>query len=275
MKLFRFLHPDHGPSLGLDSDGRRVLVDGTVAEFLTAADPLAWLKTMRTEEDVAESAALLPPVDLQEIWAAGVTYERSKVARMEESDGGGDFYDKVYTAERPELFFKSNAWRAVGDGDTVRIRQDSTWNVPEPELTLVVSAAGKIVGATVGNDMSSRSIEGENPLYLPQAKVYDGACAVGPAIRLAEEGFDLRNLTITLSISRDGVEAFSGQTSTQRMRRSPEELVGFLTRENTFPVGALLMTGTGLVPPDSFTLASGDVIAITIDGIGTLTNTVR
>nr|WP_246385856.1 fumarylacetoacetate hydrolase family protein [Armatimonas rosea] len=193
---------------------------------------------------------------------------------MSESEGGGDFYDKVYTAERPELFFKANPWRVIAPGDPVQIRPDSRWDVPEPELTLVLCSAGRIVGVTVGNDMSSRSIEGENPLYLPQAKCYTGACAVGPTIRIVDVEIDLKNLAVKLEISRAGAVAFTGETSTSRMKRTPSELAEWLFKTLPFPDGALLMTGTGLIPPDTFTLQSGDTVTISIEGVGTLINSV-
>jgi 2-dehydro-3-deoxy-D-arabinonate dehydratase len=222
-----------------------------------------------------ETASLLPPVVSQEVWAAGVTYFRSRSARIEESKdaGGGDFYDRVYTATRPELFFKATGRRVVGSGGAVRIRSDAKWSVPEPELTLVVSAKGQIVGYTIGNDMSSRDIEGENPLYLPQAKVYDGSCAVGPCILVAAEPLS-KSTAIMLEIERGGEVAFRGQTTLAELKRSPEELVSYLFRDNSFPDGVLLMTGTGIVPPDSFTLASRDQIRISIEGIGSLINDV-
>jgi 2-dehydro-3-deoxy-D-arabinonate dehydratase len=215
-----------------------------------------------------------PPVVNQEIWAAGVTYMRSREARMEESKsaGGGDFYDRVYVADRPELFFKSTGHRAVGMNGKVRIRKDSKWNVPEPELTLVMSASGKITGYTIGNDMSSRDIEGENPLYLPQAKVYNGSCAIGPCILLSEPLAP--ETEIQISIKREGKEMFAGSTPISRIKRALGSLAEYLYRELSFPHGALLMTGTGVVPPDTFTLASGDEISITIAPIGTLTNSV-
>ncbi len=220
-------------------------------------------------------AGVLPPIGSQEVWAAGVTYFRSRTARMEESKsaGGGDFYDRVYEAERPELFFKAAPYRVRGSGDPVRIRADSAWNVPEPELTLVVNTRGAIVGYTIGNDMSSRDIEGENPLYLPQAKVYDGSCAIGPAMLLTKGPLPSET-EIRLVIRRDGVTVFEGATTLASMKRSPETLVEYLFRENSFPHGCLVLTGTGVVPPDAFTLASGDQIAITIEPIGTLVNVV-
>lgn len=220
----------------------------------------------------APSTALAPIVS-QEVWASGVTYFRSRNARIEESKdaGGGTFYDRVYSAARPELFFKCNGWRVIGPGGAVRIRTDATWSVPEPELTLVLNPAGKIIGYTIGNDMSSRDIEGENPLYLPQAKVYDGSCALGPAVLLAE-GPISRSTNIKITITRGGQVAFTGETTLAELKRTPEELAGCLFSNLTFPHGAYLLTGTGIVPEDSFTLGSGDVISITIDSLGTLTN---
>jgi 2-dehydro-3-deoxy-D-arabinonate dehydratase len=195
---------------------------------------------------------------------------------MEESQSaeGGSFYDRVYGAERPELFFKSTAHRVAGPGQAVAIRADSTWNVPEPELALLITPAGKITGYTIGNDMSSRSIEGENPLYLPQAKVYDASCALGPCVSITPGPLPPAT-RIELCIARSGKVAFTGETSLAEMKRTPEVLVSYLFRHNSFPQGCILLTGTGIVPPDSFTLEPGDEIRITIDGIGTLTNTVQ
>ena len=217
----------------------------------------------------------LAPIGRQEVWASGVTYLRSRDARMEESkkSGGDNFYDRVYDAERPELFFKATAERVVGPGTHVRIRQDSDWNVPEPELTLFISSAGKIVGYTCGNDMSSRSIEGENPLYLPQAKTYDGSAALGPCLYVPETPI-LPDTQIRLEIIRDYQAVFTGSIAINQMKRQHTELVQFLFRECSFPNGCYLMTGTGIVPPDDFTLRPGDEISITIDDIGTLTNVV-
>ncbi|GAB3571181.1 fumarylacetoacetate hydrolase family protein [Spirosoma luteolum] len=227
------------------------------------------------DTNAVDSASLLAPIGRQEVWAAGVTYLRSRNARMEESKkaGGGDFYDRVYDAERPELFFKSTPGRVVGPDASVRIRRDSTWNVPEPELTLFVTTSGRIIGYTCGNDMSSRSIEGENPLYLPQAKTYDGACALGPCLYVPASPI-APDTTMQLTIDRAGETVFAGSLSIDQMKRQHTELVGFLFRECSFPDGCFLMTGTGLVPPDSFTLAPGDVIHISIGGIGTLSNPV-
>ncbi|WP_209328961.1 fumarylacetoacetate hydrolase family protein [Lunatimonas salinarum] len=235
------------------------------------------LAEMEPSVDAEKSVqqGLLPPVQNQEIWASGVTYFRSKLGRQEESkdSGGATFYELVYHAERPELFMKASGHRAVGHGDKVRIRKDSTWDVPEPELTLVVTSSGKIVGYTVGNDMSSRSIEGENPLYLPQAKIYDGSAAVGPCILVTESPLS-PNTQISLSIRREGKVAFEDTIAISQIKRKFEDLVRYLFLEYAFPHGALLMTGTGIVPDSSFTLASGDEISITIEGIGTLTNVV-
>jgi 2-dehydro-3-deoxy-D-arabinonate dehydratase len=215
------------------------------------------------------------PIGSQEVWASGVTYLRSREARMEESKdaGGGDFYARVYEAERPELFFKAPAHRTVGPRQPVRIRKDSKWNVPEPELTLFVCSAGTIEGYTIGNDMSSRDIEGENPLYLPQAKSYDGAAALGPCLFVSEKPID-PNATISIAIARSDKTVFSNDISIARMKRKHTELVEYLFREMSFPHGTFLMTGTGIVPPDDFTLLAGDVISITIEHIGTLENTV-
>jgi len=219
---------------------------------------------------------LLPPIGSnQELWACGVTYLRSKVGRQEESkaSGGADFYAKVYEAERPEVFFKSTPHRIVGHNAFVRIRKDSTWDVPEPELTLVVSSSGKIIGYTIGNDMSSRSIEGENPLYLPQAKTYDGCAALGPCILLTEKTI-APDTKITLTINRNNKTAFNDTIAISQMKRTAEELTSFVYRESSFPYGCMIMTGTGIVPGNDFTLQSGDEISITIDNIGKLVNTV-
>ncbi|WP_031529412.1 fumarylacetoacetate hydrolase family protein [Dyadobacter crusticola] len=218
---------------------------------------------------------VLAPIGSQEVWASGVTYFRSRTARMEESEkaGGGSFYDRVYEAERPELFFKSTAWRVIGNHGTVRIRRDSSWDVPEPELTLFASSSGTLVGYTIGNDMSSRSIEGENPLYLPQAKSYTGSAALGPCLYVPE--YPLTDDTvIDLSIVRNGEEVFNGEVTLAQMKRKPEELLKYLYLEMSFPHGAYLMTGTGIIPPSDFTLQKEDVVHITIEPIGTLTNVV-
>ncbi len=220
-------------------------------------------------------SGLKAPIGNQEIWASGVTYMRSREARMEESKdaGGGDFYARVYEADRPELFFKSPAYRSVGSGEPVRIRKDSKWNVPEPELTLFICSAGTIEGYTAGNDMSSRDIEGENPLYLPQAKSYDGATAIGPCLYVPDAPIKPETV-IQIEIIRDGGSVFSNEIAIDRMKRKHTELAGYLFRELSFPFGTYLMTGTGIVPPDNFTLHINDEVRISIDGIGTLINRV-
>jgi 2-dehydro-3-deoxy-D-arabinonate dehydratase len=222
------------------------------------------------------SEVVAPIGNNQELWACGVTYLRSKVGRQEESksSGGADFYAKVYEAARPEVFFKSTPHRVVGDGAKVNIRKDSTWDVPEPELTLVVTSSGKIIGYTIGNDMSSRSIEGENPLYLPQAKTYDACAALGPCIFVTEEPLNT-NTVIALEITRAATIVFNDTIAISQMKRTPQELVSFVFKECSFPCGCLIMTGTGIVPGSEFTLQSGDIIKISIGNIGTLTNTVR
>ncbi|WP_423146224.1 fumarylacetoacetate hydrolase family protein [Rubrolithibacter danxiaensis] len=230
------------------------------------------LQPLETKE-ILNSEKLLPPVNKQEIWAAGVTYLRSKAARMEESreSGGATFYDKVYEAERPELFFKATAHRTVGHKGFVNIRKDSTWDVPEPELTLFITSSGKIAGYTIGNDMSSRSIEGENPLYLPQAKVFDGCAGLGPCIYIPEDPISSET-EIRMVILRENKSAFEGSIQINQMKRSHTELVDFLFRECSFPDGVFLMTGTCIVPGNDFTLRSKDEIQISIEGIGTLIN---
>lgn len=282
MKIFRYSSP-LGARLGLSVDDQHFDLTAAGSEFsdvstwLALSDPVAAVHDVLPRArsfPLADEVTLCAPIDSQEVWASGVTYLRSKVARMEESESqaGGDFYDRVYEAERPELFFKAPAARVVASGEPIRIRRDSAWNVPEPELVLVLSAGGAIVGHTIGNDVSSRSIEGENPLYLPQAKVYDGSCALGPVIALSDGQQTER--TIQMTITRDGAAVFNGQTSTAQMRRTQQELAAYLFRELTFEAGAFLLTGTGIVPPDDFTLRSGDLVRITIAGIGTLENPV-
>jgi 2-dehydro-3-deoxy-D-arabinonate dehydratase len=217
---------------------------------------------------------ILAPLDGQEVWGAGVTYERSKVAREEESERGATFYDQVYTAPRPELFFKATPSRVAGPGEPIRVRRDSNWSVPEPELALVLSPALELIGFTIGNDVSARDIEGENPLYLPQAKVYDACCALGPAITLAGAMPPRAEIGIRLEIDRAGGRVYAGETSVARMARQFEDLIEWLGRDNRFPNGVILLTGTGIVPPDEFSLADGDEVRITVDGIGTLANPV-
>jgi 2-dehydro-3-deoxy-D-arabinonate dehydratase len=217
---------------------------------------------------------LLPPIDHQEVWAAGVTYKRSQTARMEESETAASCYDRVYRSPRPELFFKATPHRVSGTGQALRIRKDATWNVPEPELTLVISPDQKLVGFTIGNDMSSRDIEGDNPLYLPQAKCYNQCCGLGPWITLIDDMPDRNSITIELKILREGNLVYTGNTSVAEMARTFEDLIGWLCRDNSFPNGAFLLTGTGIVPDSPFTLQANDQVDITIAGIGTLTNTV-
>ncbi len=222
------------------------------------------------------NSAIEPPVGSQELWASGVTYYSSKIGRQEESKSvkGGDFYARVYDADRPELFFKATRNRIVGPNEKVRIRNDSTWNVPEPELTLMITSNGKIVGYTIGNDMSSRSIEGENPLYLPQAKTYDGCAALGPCIYVNNEPLPA-DTVIHLNVNRNSAQIFKGSVGIEQMKRKPGDLVAYLYRECSFPYGSLLLTGTGIVPSSDFNLLSGDEIQITIEPIGTLINTVE
>jgi 2-dehydro-3-deoxy-D-arabinonate dehydratase len=222
-----------------------------------------------------ERADLLPPIGGQEVWAAGVTYSRSRAARVEESSdaGGGDFYDRVYDASRPEIFFKATPHRVVGHRQSVRLRRDSKWSVPEPELALAINAAGRIFGYTICNDMSARDIEGENPLYLPQAKVYDGCCALGPGVLVADEP-PPRSTRIEMEIQREGRSVFAAAVGLVQFRRGFEELVEWLFRDNSFPLGCFLSTGTGIVPPADFKLVLGDEIRISIGPIGTLTDTV-
>jgi 2-dehydro-3-deoxy-D-arabinonate dehydratase len=260
-----------------DRTAVRPLPAGSVAELLTLPhDELREMLARPGEALPADAAVrLLPPVDgLTEVWACGVTYERSSAARQEESQVA-DVYARVYAAERPELFFKSQAWRVCGHGEPVGIRPDSAVSVPEPELALACNAMGQVVGMTICNDLSSRSIEGENPLYLPQAKIYTGACALGPGIVPAWELPDIGSLTITASVRRDGDTVWGGETSTAKLHRGPGELVACLFRHARFPHGAILSTGTGLVPELDFTLRPGDEVRIDVTGIGSLTNTVR
>jgi 2-dehydro-3-deoxy-D-arabinonate dehydratase len=249
----------------------------TLSDVLHSADRPALLETLLEHVHhvhAPDNVRFLPPVDRQEVWAAGVTYKRSKVAREQESAGAARFYDLVYTAQRPELFFKAPAWRVVGHDAPVRIRRDAGWSVPEPEVALVVSPTSEIVGYTIGNDMSSRDIEGENPLYLPQAKFYDGSCALGPAVTLADAFPPPDQASIHLAIQRGRKVVFEGATTLSAMARSFADLVSWLGRETHFPDGVVLLTGTGIVPPDEFTLAIGDEITIEVNGIGKLVNRV-
>lgn len=269
----------HGDLVFYPAPGSAV---ASIADWLQHSDPVEALHQVidRSTGEPSGLATLdaegplLAPLDRQEVWAAGVTYLRSKVARMEESEGGGSFYDRVYEADRPELFLKATPSRVVGPGGDVRIRVDARWNVPEPEIALVISAAGRLVGYTLGNDMSSRDIEGENPLYLPQAKVYRQSCALGPVILVEEDPGPHREFLLRLSIQRGGRTVFEGETSTGRMKRRFEELIAYLMRDNLFPEGAFMLTGTGIVPPDDFTLEPGDRVEIESPEIGVLRNQV-
>jgi 2-dehydro-3-deoxy-D-arabinonate dehydratase len=249
----------------------------SLSDILHSPDPAGLVRFLiQPDREPLTSADLkiLAPIDRQEVWAAGVTYKRSQVARMEESEAGASHYDMVYTAPRPELFFKATPSRVSGPGAPVRVRHDSDWSVPEPELTLVVSPDKRLVGFTIGNDMSARDIEGENPLYLPQAKFYNQSAALGPCILIPEEPFDKNSTQIKLTITRKKKTVFSGETGTDQIVREFDELIGWLGRENDYPDGVMLMTGTGIVPDDDFSLEDGDEVQIEITGIGTLVNPV-
>ena len=282
MKICRFTNRTEDIRIGLIAD-EAALLDLTPAgitglfPLLEAGDPVAQLQPLATHNlprvPLAE-VTLLAPVERQEIWAAGVTYLRSKAARMEESDFSATAYDRVYAAERPEIFFKALAEKVVGTGEPVGIRKDARWNVPEPELALVLNSRGEIVGHTIGNDMSSRDIEGENLLYLPQAKTYHRSCALGPWITLGTPEAAAREWQITIEIRREGQVVFAGETSVGQLKRGFGELAGFLFRSQVFPHGAVLLTGTGIVPADHFTLRERDLIRIGISGIGLLQNAV-
>lgn len=279
MRIAKFLsESDSTPSVGL-VEGERIVPLGSGALFLSELLQVPDLE-VRIRELSEQSGTSLPldgvqllaPLDSHEVWGAGVTYERSKVARQEESEQGGSFYDLVYRAERPELFFKATPSRVVGPDRPIRVRSDTRWCVPEPELALVLTPDLRLVGYTVGNDVSARDIEGENPLYLPQAKVYDASCALGPWITLASAMPPRNEVEIRLTIERDRAVLFEGRTSLERMARRFEDLIDWLGRDNQFPAGVILLTGTGIVPPDEFSLADGDVVRIDIDGIGSLVN---
>ncbi len=284
MPLGRFVTGDSiEPRLGLIEDDRvlPLSASGGPANILDAlqlpagdlADAVVRARTTGGSGISLSEVKLLAPIDVQEVWACGVTYRRSRDARMEESTQQ-DVYDRVYDADRPELFMKATASRVSGPEQAIAIRGDSTWDVPEPELVLVINRHGEVIGYTVGNDVSSRSIEGENPLYLPQAKVYTACAGLGPWITLASELPDPRALTIQLVIERNGILHFDGETSTSEIHRGLDELVAYLHRYNAYPDGVFLMTGTGIIPPAEFTLEDGDRVSITIDRIGTLRNPV-
>ncbi len=282
MKICRFKNKQGEIRVGLPAEDQTVidLTAGGVRQLsaiLECADPLGELRTlagMNLPRLLLADVQLCAPVEQQEVWAAGVTYLRSKKARMAESDFSASAYDRVYDAERPEIFFKSLSEKVVPTGEPVGIRSDANWNVPEPELALVLNSRGQIVGHTIGNDMSSRDIEGENLLYLPQAKTYHRSCALGPWITVGTPEAVAREWTINLEIWRNGQQAFSAETSVGQIKRSFAELAGYLFRCQVFPHGAVLLTGTGIVPPESFTLAAQDEIVIAISGIGRLKNSV-
>ncbi|MCA1685809.1 MAG: fumarylacetoacetate hydrolase family protein [Planctomycetia bacterium] len=281
MQIAKFVtDPDPTPQIGLvEGDRLRPIGSGAraLSHLLHGDDVAARVQNALEQsgpERPLDSVRLLAPIDAHEVWGAGVTYERSKVARQEESEQGGSFYDLVYRAPRPELFFKATPSRVVGPGEPIRVRRDTRWCVPEPELALFLSPALELIGFTVGNDVSARDIEGENPLYLPQAKVYDACCAIGPYITLAAAMPPTRSVEIRLTIDRAGATAFEGITSVARMARRFEELIEWLGIDNVFPDGVILLTGTGIVPPDEFSLRAGDIVTITIDGIGSLRNPV-
>jgi 2-dehydro-3-deoxy-D-arabinonate dehydratase len=292
MHICRFYHPERGVRLGIVRNGSLHDVSDSWSSMAAFLQWTAQRSNLADALDAALSSAqpvgradaadrpphpeaihLLKPIDTQEVWAAGVTYERSRIAREEESAGSG-IYDRVYTAPRPEIFFKATPSRTVGSHEAVAIRRDSHWNVPEPELGLVINPALELIGYAVGNDMSSRDIEGENPLYLPQAKMYGRCCALGSLVALRDTIPDVKRLTIRLSIRRDEGLIFSGEVSTGKIVRPFAELIEYLGRDNIFPDGVVLLTGTGIVPPDDISLAEGDEVVITIDGIGELRNTV-
>jgi len=280
MKLCRFQNASGEVRVGqiVDESG---VVDLSAAGIVSVTELLEDESRVARVESLADvqtlqlsEVTLLTPVEQQEVWAAGVTYLRSKKARMEESDFSANAYDQVYDAPRPEIFFKALPEKVVGPNEPVGIRSDSKWNVPEPELTLVVNSAKELVGVSIGNDMSSRDIEGENLLYLPQAKVYDKSCAIGPYIVTGASEEEIRQWTIGVEISRQGKAVFNGETSIDNIKRSFSELLDYLGRSQSFPHGAMLLTGTGVVPGDDFTLEAKDKVSITISGIGTLNNPV-
>ncbi|TWU56137.1 fumarylacetoacetate hydrolase family protein [Rubripirellula reticaptiva] len=281
MNVTKFVDESGAPRVGLvQGDLIYPLVLGeryrTLADLLAAESPTKAIAALTKEDPLTidHQTKWLPPIDHQEVWAAGVTYKRSQTARMEESEAAASCYDRVYQADRPELFFKATPHRVSGHNGPLRIRIDAKWNVPEPEVTLVLSPQLKIVGLTIGNDMSSRDIEGDNPLYLPQAKCYDQCAGLGPWITLYDSLPPVAEITIDLKIIRDGSVVFEGQSGADQMARKFDDLVGWLGRDNSFPDGAFLMTGTGIVPSNEFTLAPGDVVDISIAGVGTLSNTV-
>lgn len=283
MKLVKFNSPEGEDGIGLLQDGQVFPLDlsggqyRTLTDILEADDPAVVVELLADPQGrryPLGEVRLLAPLDQHEVWAAGVTYIRSRKARMDESAGAAAFYDKVYEASRPELFFKATPHRVAGPDQPVRVRRDSQWTVPEPELALVLNSRLKLVGFTIGNDMSARDIEGENPLYLPQAKIYSECCALGPCITLRDFMPARERVNIQMGIVRKLHLVYEGSISAGQMARTYVDLIGWLARENTFPDGVILLTGTGIVPPDDFALQAGDMISISIDGIGTLANPV-
>lgn len=280
MQLAKYRSADGTTQVGCVEDGQIVALNfqnsecQSLADLLDAANPGQVANQLRdaSQTQALSEVSLLPPIDQQEVWAAGVTYKRSKTARMEESEAAASCYDRVYESPRPELFLKATPSRVSGPQQPLRIRVDAEWNVPEPEITLVINSRKELVGYTIGNDMSSRDIEGDNPLYLPQAKVYNQCCGLGPVITLADAMPAREEIGIQLVIHRDGAQVFDGATSVAQMARSFEDLIQWLGRDNDFPGGAFLLTGTGIVPDSDFTLRPADVVDISIDGIGTLSN---
>lgn len=283
MQLARILDPQGSPAVGLIEAGvvRQLSLSGgqyqSLTDILESGEPwniAQFLIDGDTRPRDLEDVTLLAPIDEQEIWAAGVTYIRSRSERMKESQQAASFYAQVYEADRPELFFKATPHRVAGPEQPVRIRSDASWNVPEPELALVLTSRLRLVGYTIGNDLSSRDIEGANPLYLPQAKLYDACCGLGPAITLRPSMPPPEEIGIRMAIRRGERMAFHGETQVKQMKRTYQDLIDYLGRDNSFPKGVILLTGTGIVPGDDFTLQRGDVVEITIDGIGTLVNPV-
>ncbi len=284
MKLARVLLPNAEVHVALLEEASVRVLDMTqmdeyrkLSDILHAPDPAGLAKYLvhqKIAPVAVEEVRFLAPVDQQDVWAAGVTYKRSQQARMDESEHGASHYDLVYSADRPELFYKANPSQVVSPGEPVRVRADSNWSVPEPELALMITPEMKISGYTIGNDMSARDIEGENPLYLPQAKVYNQSCALGPVVLLANEPISMSETTVSLKIERESETVFEGETRLDQLHRSLEELATWLGKELDFPNGAILLTGTGIIPPDQFTLQNRDVVTIEIAGIGSLVNPV-
>jgi len=282
MKVAKYRHPNGSTHVGIIEDFEVVPLNLSGGQYACLADVLESDNPAEVTEFLADSSGrislgkvlLLPPIDRQEVWAAGVTYRRSQAARMEESAVAGDCYDQVYKSPRPELFFKASPHRVVGPHQPLRMRRDSQWTVPEPELTLVLNSHLQLVGFTIGNDVSARDIEGANPLYLPQAKVFDACCSLGPCITLPVAMPPEDEISISMCIRRDEKVVFADLTSVAEMQRSFDNLISWLARENSFPDGVFLLTGTGIVPEAGFSLQAGDIVEITVSGVGTLVNSV-